>query len=147
MDGTGKENEKKNRQISSYKRSKTQEKSVCGTRFGITCFQGTPSGIFHHISLSHFFSSLLQNQWQHFHFPSSFTGMQASLDTTCRAVILFPKQKISNYYHCLPSNSMQKACQFESVLSCRLQKSRAMFSNEMPELAEGSSVCKRYNMS
>lgn len=74
-----------------------------------------------------FFLSL-QNQWQHFHFSSLSGGRQTSLNTTESLQFVSKTQRISNYYYCLPSHSMQKAWQFESMLSSRLQKSRAMFS-------------------
>lgn len=145
LDGTGKENEKKHRKVGSYKKAKST-KSACRRRFGITRFQGTPSGIIHHTSLSHFFLSpaesvaalpLPKRVCRHANFPGYY----------CRSPILFPKHRTSDYYRCLHPDCMQKACQFESILSCRSQKSRAMFSNEMPEVAEGSSVCKRHSMS
>lgn len=137
---------KQHRKTGSHKKSKIQQTSGCATRFGIACCQGTSSRIIHHISISYFFLSpaksvaallLPKIVWRHATFPGYY----------CRAPVLFPKHRISDYYHCLPSDFTQKACQFESILSCRLQKSRAMFSNEMPELAEGSSVCKRHSMS
>lgn len=74
-----------------------------------------------------FFLSL-QDQWQHFHFSSLSVGIQYFLNTTEGLQFVSKTQKISDYYHSLPSHSMQKAWQFERIVSSRLQKSRVMFS-------------------
>lgn len=74
-----------------------------------------------------FFLSL-QNQWQLFHFSSLSVDIQYSLNTAEGLQFVSKTQRISDYYHCLPSHFMQKAWQFERIVSSRLQKSRAMFS-------------------
>lgn len=107
-------------------KSEIQQKSVHRRRLGITCFRRTPSGIIHNICLS--LSSFSTGSWQHFHFSSLSVGMQTSLNTTEGLQFVPKTQRISAYYNCLPSRSMQKAWQFESIVSSRLQKSRAMFS-------------------
>lgn len=83
--------------------------------------------LWNHISLAHFLLSPAESVaalplpklvCRHANLPGCY----------CRAPVLFPKHRISDYHHCLPSIPHRRPVSFESILSCRLQKSRAMVS-------------------
>lgn len=81
-----------------------------------------------YIMYSFLFFPSLQNQWQHLHLSSLSIGIQTSLNTTEGVQFVSKTQRTSDYHHCFSSHSMQKAWQFERILSSRVHKSRAMFS-------------------
>lgn len=124
--GSGKKNEKKHSKRDRCKKVKSIKSLSLEEDLESHAFKGNP--LESHIMDPFLFFLSLQNQWHHFNFSVFSVGIQTSLNTTEGVQFVSKTQRLSNYYYCLPSHSMQKAWQFERILSSRLQKSRAMYS-------------------